>query len=160
MKNIAIYAGTFDPITYGHMDVVERAANIFEWIYVAVAESAAKKTLFSLDERVALTKEILKNHKNVEVKGFNCLLLDFARQHNANVILRGLRTVTDFDYEFQLAGMNRQLNSAVESMFLMPAEKYMSISSSLVREIASMGGEVSAFVPQQVANALNKKLGK
>jgi pantetheine-phosphate adenylyltransferase len=160
MKNIAVYAGTFDPITYGHVDVLERALTIFDSIIVAIADSPTKKTLFSLEERVALTQAVLKNHQQVTVTGFNCLLLDFAKQHGAKIILRGLRTVTDFDYEFQLSSMNRQLNPAVESLFLMPAEKYMSISSSLVREIASLGGEVSAFVPELVVDALKNKFGQ
>lgn len=157
MNNIAIYAGTFDPITYGHVDLVERAATVFESVIVAIAASSTKKTLFSLEERVALTSEVLKNHSHVTVLGFDCLLLDFAKKHNANVILRGLRTVTDFDYEFQLASMNRQLNPSIESIFLMPSEKYMSISSSLVKEIASLKGEVSAFVPGTVVSALKNK---
>jgi pantetheine-phosphate adenylyltransferase len=160
MNNIAIYAGTFDPITHGHVDVLERALTIFDSIIVAVAASPLKKTLFSVQERVALTQDVLKHEQRVTVLGFDCLLLDFAKLHHANVILRGLRTVTDFDYEFQLASMNRQLNSEIESLFLMPAEKYMSISSSLVREIASLSGDVSAFVPEQVAAALKNKFGK
>ena len=157
MENIAVYAGTFDPITYGHVDVIERAANIFDQVIVAIAASPNKKPLFSLEERVNLSTVVLKNLTNVSVHGFNCLLLDFAKQHQANVILRGLRAVADFDYEFQLASMNRFLNPKIESMFLMPAEKFMYISSSLVREIAVLGGDVSGFVPAHVANALNKK---
>jgi len=160
MNNIAVYAGTFDPITYGHVDLVERAASIFDSIIVAIAASSTKQPLFSLEERVELTAEVLKEYNNVSVLGFDCLLLDFAKKHGANVILRGLRTVTDFDYEFQLASMNRHLNPAIESIFLMPAEKYMSISSSLVREIASLGGDISAFVPGPVVNALKSKFGK
>lgn len=160
MNNIAIYAGTFDPITFGHVDLVERAATVFDSVIIAIAASPAKKTLFTLEERVALTTAVLKNHSHVKVMGFNSLLLDFAKQHQANVILRGLRTVTDFDYEFQLASMNRQLNPAIESIFLMPSEKYMSISSSLVREIASLQGDVSAFVPENVVVALNNKFGR
>lgn len=160
MKNIAVYAGTFDPITYGHVDLIERASSIFDKIIVAVAASSQKKPLFSLDERVTLSAEVLQQYKNVEVSGFDSLLLDFAKAHGANVILRGLRTVTDFDYEFQLATMNRQLNPSIESVFLMPAEKFMSISSSLIREIASLGGDVSAFVPKPVVLALQKKLSK
>lgn len=157
MKNIAVYAGTFDPITFGHIDVIARAANVFDRIIVAIAASTAKKPLFSSDERIRLTTEVLSQQANVIVLGFDGLLLDFAKQNNANVILRGLRTVTDFDYEFQLASMNRHLNPEVESIFLMPAEKYMSISSSLVREIASLGGDVSAFVPDSVLQALQNK---
>lgn len=160
MNNIAVYAGTFDPITYGHIDVIERATNIFDRIIIAVAASPAKKPLFSLDERVNLTKEVLSQYKQVEVQGFDSLLLDFAKQQGAKVILRGLRTVTDFDYEFQLASMNRHLNPTIESIFLMPAEKYMAVSSSLIREIASLGGDVSPFVPKYVVQALNEKLNK
>src|SRR5579885_1221121 len=160
MNNIAVYAGTFDPITFGHIDLVQRATTIFDEIIVAIAASPVKKPLFSLDERVELTSNILSSFRNVQVSGFNSLLLDFAKKHGANVILRGLRTGTDFDYEFQLASMNRHLNSDIESIFLMPAENYMYISSSLVREIASLGGDVSAFVPEQVAKALKLKLGK
>jgi pantetheine-phosphate adenylyltransferase len=160
MRNIAVYAGTFDPITYGHVDLIERAITIFDQVIVAIAASSAKNPLFSLEERVDLTVQVLSRHQNVKVLGFDCLLLDFAKKYNANVILRGLRTVTDFDYEFQLASMNRNLNSTIESIFLMPAEKYMSISSSLVREIASLGGEVSAFVPVQVVQAMQKKFQK
>ncbi|VVC75047.1 Phosphopantetheine adenylyltransferase [Aquicella siphonis] len=160
MKNIAVYAGTFDPITFGHVDLIERASTVFDRIIVAIAASTVKKPLFDLEERVQLTMAALSRFPNVAVSGFNSLLLDFARQHGANVILRGLRTVTDFDYEFQLASMNRHLNPSIESIFLMPAEKYMSISSSLVREIASLGGDVSAFVPEHVANALKMKFEK
>jgi len=160
MKNIAVYAGTFDPITHGHVDLVDRAARIFDKVIVAIAASPNKKPLFSLEERVELTSKVLTGQANVEVLGFNNLLLDFAKQHEANVILRGLRAVADFDYEFQLASMNRFLNQDIESMFLMPAEKYMYISSSIVREIASLGGDVSGFVPPLVAAALQKKYKK
>lgn len=158
MKNIAIYPGTFDPVTYGHLDLLDRAARIFDRVIVGVAVNQNKKTLFSLEERVAMTAQVLTNHTNVEVQGFNSLLLDFAKQHGANVILRGLRAVADFDYEFQLASMNRFLNPTIESLFLMPAEKYMYISSSLVREIAVLGGDITGFVPPSIAQALHKKL--
>lgn len=158
MKNIAVYAGTFDPVTFGHIDVLERAARIFDKIIVAVAANPNKTPLFSLKERVKLTADALSHMKQIEVMGFDNLLLDFAKQHKANVILRGLRTVTDFDYEFQLASMNRNLNSAIETMFLMPSEKHMYISSSLVREIASLRGDVKSFVPNKVVDALKKKL--
>lgn len=160
MKNIAVYAGTFDPVTYGHMDVVERASHLFNHVIVAIAASPNKRPLFSLDERVALAKGIFGANPNVSVSGFDCLLLDFAKQHEANVILRGLRTVTDFEYEFQLASMNRHMNPDIESVFLMPSENFMYISSSLIREIASLGGDVSGFVPQQVVQALQKKYVK
>lgn len=160
MKNVAVYAGTFDPITYGHIDVVERASRLFEHVTVGIAVNKNKKPLFTLEERVAITASVLKNLKNVDVLGFDCLLLDFAKKNGANVILRGLRTVTDFEYEFQLASMNRCMNSKIESVFLMPAEKYMYISSSLVREIAALGGDVKGFVPESVVNALKEKLSK
>lgn len=160
MKNIAVYAGTFDPITYGHIDIIERAANIFSQVIIAIAASPNKKPLFSLDERVKMVTEVLQQYKNVEVSGFDSLLLDFAKTCQANIILRGLRTVTDFDYEFQLASMNRNLNSDIETIFLMPGEKYMYVSSSLIREIASLGGNVSGFVPNIVTEALNKKFSR
>lgn len=157
MKNTAVYAGTFDPITFGHADVIERALKIFDHVIVAIAESPKKKPLFTLEERVALAKGVVSHHPNVTVHGFDCLLLDFAKQHQANVMLRGLRAVADFDYEFQLASMNRFLSPDIESLFLMPAEKFMYISSTLVREIASLKGDVTGFVSPSVANALKKK---
>lgn len=160
MNNIAVYAGTFDPITFGHIDLVDRASSIFDHIIVAIAASPSKQPLFSLEERVDLSSDVLRRYQNVEVKGFNSLLLDFAKKHGANVILRGLRTVTDFDYEFQLGSMNRHLNPEIESIFLMPDENYMYISSTLVREIALLGGDVSAFVPERVAQELKKKYQK
>lgn len=160
MKNIAVYAGTFDPITFGHVDVIERASRLFDQIIVAIAASPNKQPLFSLEERTHLSQAVLEKYSNVKVMGFNSLLLDFAKAHGANVILRGLRTVTDFDYEFQLASMNRHLNSSIESIFLMPSENNMYISSSLVREIASLGGDVGGFVPQGVLQALKQKHAK
>lgn len=157
MKNIAIYAGTFDPITYGHVSLIERAVAFFDKIVVGIAASPNKKPLFSLKERVELGQAVLKAYPSVSVQGFDCLLLDFAKQQGANIILRGLRTVTDFDYEFQLASMNRRMDPKIESLFLMPDEKYMSVSSSLVREIALLGGDVSDFVPPLVATEFKKK---
>lgn len=157
MKNIVVYPGTFDPITYGHMDLVDRAARLFDKVIVAVAISANKAPCFSMDERVELAREVLTHHKNVEVYGFKSLLLNFMKEHNANIMLRGLRVVSDFDYEFQLAGMNRQMDPRMESLFLMPAENLTYISSSFVREIAQMNGDVSKFVPPRIAIALTEK---
>ncbi len=160
MKNIVVYPGTFDPITYGHMDLIERAARIFDRVIVAIAANANKSPLFSLLERIDLANQVLTKHKNVEVRGFESLLIHFMREHKANIILRGLRVVSDFDYEFQLAGMNRHLAPDVESMFLMPAENYTYISSSFVREIAALGGDVAQFVPDPVVKALNEKMSE
>lgn len=160
MQNTAVYAGTFDPITYGHTDLIERASHIFDRIIIAIATSPNKKPLFSLQERIDLVVATTTKHKNVEVLGFENLLLDFAKSHRANVILRGLRAVADFDYEFQLASMNRFMHPDIETIFLMPAEKYMYISSSLVREIAALKGEVTGFVPGVVAKALDKKFSR
>ncbi|HLB41562.1 MAG TPA: pantetheine-phosphate adenylyltransferase [Gammaproteobacteria bacterium] len=156
MQNIAVYAGTFDPITYGHTDLIERASRIFDRIIIAIATSPNKKPLFPLQERIDLVTATV-THPNVEVRGFDNLLLDFAKQHHANVILRGLRAVADFDYEFQLASMNRFIHPDIETIFLMPAEKYMYISSTLVREIAALKGDVTGFVPTTVVKALHKK---
>jgi pantetheine-phosphate adenylyltransferase len=158
MKNTAVYPGTFDPITFGHIDLVERAARIFDQVIVAVAANKNKKPCFTLEERMGYVSESLKKCVNVKVMGFDILLIDFMRQQKANIILRGMRVVSDFDYEFQLAGMNRYLASDIESLFLMPAESYTYISSSFVREIASLGGEVSAFVPDFIAKALKQKM--
>lgn len=158
MKNIAIYPGTFDPITFGHIDLIERAAHMFDRVIVAIAANAKKQPLFDLAERTVLAKEVLNHHNNIEVLGFENLLTDFAQEQGANIILRGLRAVSDFDYEFQLAGMNRRLAPHIESMFLMPAENYTYLSSSFVREIASLNGDVEQFVPQVVVSALKKKM--
>jgi pantetheine-phosphate adenylyltransferase len=158
MKNIAIYPGTFDPITFGHIDLIERAAGMFDKVIVAVASSMKKQPLFSLEERVGLALRTLSQYSNVDVLGFETLLTDFAHQHGANIIVRGLRAVSDFDYEFQLAGMNRRLAPRIESLFLMPAENFTYLSSSFVREIASLNGSVKQFVPEIVVEALNKKM--
>lgn len=158
MKNIAVYPGTFDPITFGHIDLIERASRMFDRVIVAIAANAKKQPVFTLEERVDLARQVLQQYKNVEVAGFSTLLTDFAKQHGVNIMLRGLRAVSDFDYEFQLAGMNRRLAPDIESLFLMPAENYTYLSSSFVREIASLGGNVAQFVPEVVVQALNKKM--
>lgn len=158
MKNRAIYAGTFDPITLGHLDLIERAASLVEKVIIGVAASVGKHPLFSLEERVSLAKQALAHCSNVEVFGFSGLLIDFAKEQHANIMLRGIRAVADVDYEFQLASMNRQMNANIETLFLMPAEKYRYVSASIVREIAAMGGDVANFVPVVVAQALKQKL--
>ncbi|MBU2712789.1 pantetheine-phosphate adenylyltransferase [Zooshikella harenae] len=152
--NTVIYPGTFDPITKGHTDLVERAARLFDRIIIAVAKSPQKKPLFDQETRVQLAEESVAHLKNVEVCGFDNLLAEFVVQQKGDIILRGLRAVSDFEYEFQLANMNRILAPQVESLFLTPAEQYSYISSTLVREIASLGGDVSKFVHPSVAKAL------
>lgn len=154
MTVTAIYPGTFDPITNGHIDLVIRASKLFERVIVAVAINPSKEPAFDLDKRVGLAKETLASLANVDVCGFEGLLIDVARQQGAEVILRGLRAVSDFEHEFQLAGMNRRMEPNVETLFLTPAEQFSYISSSLVREIASLGGDVSDFVAPEVATAL------
>lgn len=152
-----VYPGTFDPITNGHIDLVERACRLFDKVLVAVASSSRKNPLFTLDERVELARTTLAHLPNVEVCGFNILLVDFVREQQAQAVLRGLRAVSDFEYEFQLANMNRALEPKMESIFLTPAEHLSYISSSIVREIAYLGGDVSQFVALPVENALKKK---
>ncbi|BCX82384.1 pantetheine-phosphate adenylyltransferase [Methylomarinovum caldicuralii] len=157
MNVTAIYPGTFDPITNGHVDLVGRAAGVFSRVVVAVAENRGKGPLFTLDERVALARQVLAPWDNVTVIGFGNLLVDCAREHGARVILRGLRAVSDFEYEFQLAAMNRRLTGdAIETMFLTPAEQYAFVSSSLIKEIARLGGDVTPFVPEPVAHRLKQ----
>lgn len=152
-----VYPGTFDPITNGHIDLVERAARLFDRVVVAIASSEKKKPLFSTDERVELAESVLSHIDNIEVTGFNTLLTHFVTEQGSNCVLRGLRAVADFEYEFQLANMNRAMNPDFESVFLTPAEHLSFISSSLVREIASLGGDVSPFVPAVVVDALAAK---
>ncbi len=155
---IAVYPGTFDPFTNGHRDLVQRAAsNIFEKVYVCVVEKSNKKTIFTASERIYLAKNSLKEIQNVEVIGFNGLLVDFAEKLQAKAILRGLRVVSDFEYEFQMSSMNKKLNSKIESVFLTPSESYAFLSSSLVKEIARFGGDISAFVSKEVKEALQSK---
>ena len=158
MENIAIYPGTFDPITKGHSDLVERSTRLFDKVIVALAAKPGKQPVFSLEERIDLAQTVLSSHSNVEVCGFDGLLVDFAHEKKANIIIRGLRAVSDFEYEFQLAGMNRKLADDIETLFLTPAEQYTYISSSLVREIASLGGDVSPFVHEKIVAELARKL--
>jgi len=153
-QRVALYPGTFDPITNGHADLVARAAPLFEKVIVGVAGSTGKNPVLDVQERESLAREALAHHANVEVVAFNGLLADFARQIGAGVLLRGLRAVSDFEYEFQLASMNRHLIPEVETLFLTPAEQHSFISSTLVREVARLGGDVSGFVPPVVARAL------
>lgn len=155
-----VYPGTFDPITNGHIDLVERACRLFDKVIVAVAASSRKNPLFSLEERVELAQETLAHLPNVEVCGFDILLVEFVRQKNAQAVLRGLRAVSDFEYEFQLANMNRALAPNMESVFLTPAEHLSYISSSIVREIAMLGGDVSKFVSPPVEAALQQKFSQ
>ena len=152
-----VYPGTFDPITNGHRDLVERASKLFSRVVVGVAASPKKRPLFSLDERVALTQTVLEDIPNVSVCGFRNLLVDFVQEQEATAILRGLRAVSDFEYEFQLANMNRALVDGMESLFLTPAEHYSFSSSTLVREVSLLGGDVSKFVHPAVAAALKEK---
>ncbi|MEQ3694852.1 MAG: pantetheine-phosphate adenylyltransferase [Alcanivorax sp.] len=154
--NTVVYPGTFDPITNGHIDLVERAARMFDHIILAVAESPKKRPLFDMDTRVDLAKDVLSHLHNVEVVGFSNLLADFVKEKRANIILRGLRAVSDFEYEFQLANMNRVLAPNVESLFLTPAEKYSFVSSTIVREVSALGGDISTLVNPKVAAALKK----
>ncbi|OGS81651.1 MAG: pantetheine-phosphate adenylyltransferase [Gallionellales bacterium GWA2_59_43] len=151
-----VYPGTFDPITRGHEDVVRRAAGLFDEVIVAVAESRAN-TLFTLEERVGMAREVFADFANVRVEGFNGLLMNFVQAHDARVVLRGLRAVSDFEYEFQLAGMNRNLYPEVETLFLTPAEQYTFISATMVREVARFGGDVGKFVSPLVAARLQQK---
>lgn len=159
MKTHALYPGTFDPITNGHTDLVRRAARLFSKVTVAIAANPRKRPLFDLDERVALVRAVLTGVTNIEVVGFDNLLVDFVRGQGAQVILRGLRAVSDFEYEFQLAGMNRRLAPDVETVFMTPSEQETFISASLVKEVASLGGDISAFVDARVVAALKAKFG-
>ncbi len=157
-KRIAVYPGTFDPITLGHEDIVHRAADLFDEVVVAVAGSTTKSTLFSLDERVSLAKSVFSTN-NITVQGFEGLLMQFVQKNDAQIVIRGLRAASDFEYEFQLAGMNRKLFPKVETLFLTPAEQYTFISSSLVREIAKFNGDVNQFVSPNIEAAIKAKFG-
>lgn len=157
MKQRAVYPGTFDPVTNGHVDIIRRAANLFPEVIVAVATNPTKKPFFDLQTRITLLKEATVGLQDVQILGFDCLLIDFVRQQNAGIILRGLRAVSDFEYEFQLAGMNRKLAPQIETLFLPPSEHLMFISSTLVKEISALNGDVGPFVPEAVALALHSK---
>lgn len=160
MSQIAVYPGTFDPITNGHTDLIHRGAGLFDRLIVAIADSPGKSPLFSPDERVALARRVTDGLNNVEVVRFSKLLVDFAESVRANVVLRGLRAVSDFEFEFQLASMNRRLSPDLETVFLTPSEQNTFISASLVREIARLGGDVSEFVDPHVYAALQEKLAR
>jgi pantetheine-phosphate adenylyltransferase len=153
----AIYPGTFDPITFGHLDIIERASGMFDKVIVMVARNSAKQPLFNTEERMKMIKEAVKKIKNVTVESYDGLLVNFARKKKATAIVRGLRAISDFEYEFQMALMNRKLANEVTTVFLMPHEKYTYLNSSIVREISKMGGDVSGFVPVSVKQALRKK---
>ncbi len=157
MSKIVVYPGTFDPVTNGHADLVRRAMHVFDKVVVGIAASPQKEPLFCLEERVSLAKTVFSEYKHVEVCGFNGLLVDLARDHDAVAVLRGLRAVSDFEFEFQLASMNRHLDPTLESIFLTPAEQFSFISSSIVREVALFGGDISTFVHPQVEQALQNK---
>ena len=154
----AVYPGTFDPITLGHEDLVRRAARLFDHVILAVADSRAKQPFFTLDERVEMAREVLKDLGNVEVTGFSGLLMKFVQEKGARVVVRGLRAVSDFEHEFQLAGMNRGMYPDVETIFLTPGEQYMFVSATIVREISVLGGDTTKFVPPLVAERLKGKI--
>lgn len=155
---IAIYPGTFDPITYGHIDIIERARDIFDKVIVMIAQNPEKQPLFSNSERVIMIKKVLGKYKNIEVDSYDGLLVEFAKRKKATAIVRGLRAVSDFEYEFQMALMNRKLEDNITTVFLMPHEKYTYLNSSLVREIARLGGDVTEFIPPVVRQILSKKI--
>jgi len=157
MNITAIYPGTFDPISLGHTDLVHRAARLFDHVIVGVAYSYQKSTLFSLDERVSMTQHVLADIPNLQVLSFEGLLINFAQEQHASVLLRGMRAVSDFEFEFQLASMNRSLAPNIESLFLTPTEEYSFLSSTLIREVSRLGGDISKFVHPHVERALNKK---
>jgi len=158
MNHKAVYPGTFDPITLGHEDLIRRAARLFDHLVVAVADASAKRPFFTRDERVAMVREVVKDLKHVEVVGFSGLLMKFVQQHDARVVIRGLRAVSDFEYEFQLAGMNRGMYPDVETLFLTAGEQFMFFNDTAATEISTMGGDVSKFVPTHVAGQLKAKI--
>ena len=160
MKTIAIYPGSFDPITNGHVDLIHRACKLFDKVIIAIAQNANKNSFLSIDQRVKAVETAIEPLTNTRVLSFDSLLVDFAREHNAQIIIRGLRAVSDFDYEFQLSGMNKRLNPAIETLFMTPSEEFANISSSLVREILFLGGDISQFVPESVKTILLRSSAK
>jgi len=156
----AIYPGSFDPITNGHIDVIKRANKIFDKVIIAVSQNINKKSFLSEEEKIEAINLSIKNLNNIEVMAFDSLLVDFAKANNAQIILRGLRAVSDFEYEFQLAGMNKHLDKNIETFFLTPAEEFANISSSLVREILQLGGNIRPFIPKEAADFIIEKLSK
>jgi pantetheine-phosphate adenylyltransferase len=157
MSTLAVYPGTFDPLTNGHVDIIERGARLFDRIIVAILVNAEKAPLFSMAERVDIARKVFKDHANVEVDTFDGLLVDYVARRHANVLVRGLRAVSDFEYEFQMALMNRRLNSTIETVFMMPAEQYSYISSRLIKEVFALGGRVHGLVPELVETRLREK---
>ena len=160
MKTIAIYPGSFDPITNGHVDLIHRACKLFDKVIIAIAENTNKDSFLSIEQRVKAVETAIEPLTNTRVLSFDSLLVDFAREHNAQIIIRGLRAVSDFDYEFQLSGMNKRLNPEIETLFMTPSEEFANISSSLVREILSLGGDISQFVPESVKTILLRSSAK
>jgi pantetheine-phosphate adenylyltransferase len=157
MRRLAIYPGSFDPVTHGHLDIVHRGRQMFDQLIVAVSVNAEKKAFFTIDERLAFLRKELRRYKNVRVESFRGLLADYAKSMNASAVIRGLRAVSDFEYEFQMALMNRRLNSQFETVFLMPDERYTYLSSRLVREVSALGGKLRGLVPVSVEAALRKR---
>jgi len=159
LNTVAVYPGTFDPITSGHLDIIKRGTKVFDEVIVAVSQNPKKRPLFSINERVGLIKEVTRDIPNVGVESFDGLLIDYLEEHHANVILRGLRAISDFEYEFQMASMNRKLASQFETVFMMTGEQYSYLSSRFVKEICRLGGRVDCFVPDAVNKALLEKYG-
>ena len=156
----ALYPGTFDPITLGHIDIIERALHLFDEVTIAIATSASKKPIFTLEERIEHVEKIFKGNDRVKAIGFTGLVVDLAKEQNSNILIRGLRAVSDFEYEFQLAAMNRRLDPSIETMFLTPSEKYTFLSASMVKEIATHGGDVSQFLHPEINKRLGGRLGR